>query len=417
MRRTGRLVAHPNPIDAGDSDVGVTTLRWTSTGTGQVEIRVGRPEGPLFSRGGPEGEAVTGPWVTDGLTFFLQDTSSELAPPEATLARVTVTLSRAGRAVVLLYHRVADVTPDVWSLAVTPTHFSEHLEVLRRDGYRLVGLEELQRRLDAAEPLDRAVVVTFDDGYADNLYRARPCLERADVPATVFVTSGYVDGRREFWWDALDHLLTADALPETIELVVDDSRHRFPLETSAATAAAGDRSWRAQDPPSTPRQRAYSGIYALLKALAPERRERALTELWQATGVVAAPRPSHRQLTSSELIRLAEGHLVTIGSHTVSHPKLSMLSLERQRAEIEASKAALEQVLAQPVRSFAYPHGDYANETARLVQAAGHSCACSTAAGPVTRQSDRYALPRVMVEDWDGEAFARWLGTQFGAHP
>ena len=107
----------------------------------------------------------------------------------------------AARAVILLYHRVADLPSDPQLMAVTPRHFAEHLEVIRQS-CRPLRLHDLGEALP-----DRSVVVTFDDGYADNLHHAKPLLAAHDVPATVFVTSGYVGSDREFWWDDLERIL------------------------------------------------------------------------------------------------------------------------------------------------------------------------------------------------------------------
>lgn len=93
-RSTGTMTADPNPIHASDCPgVGMTTLSWTSRGTTAVEIRVGAPDGPLFSRTGPSGSAVTGNWVHHRMGFYLQDVSGGLALNRRnTLAAVKVYL-------------------------------------------------------------------------------------------------------------------------------------------------------------------------------------------------------------------------------------------------------------------------------------------------------------------------------------
>src|SRR5688572_7601228 len=89
----------------------------------------------------------------------------------------------SSRALILLYHRVAEASSDPWSLAVKPAHFAEHLEVINRRA-RVLSVEELVAAI-AGDKLPRlAIVITFDDGYADNLLNAKPLLEKNDCPAT-----------------------------------------------------------------------------------------------------------------------------------------------------------------------------------------------------------------------------------------
>ena len=140
----------------------------------------------------------------------------------------------ASRAIILLYHRVADLlSPDPFLLGVTPQHFLEHLEILRKHG-ELMQLQQLTRALRNGDLPRRAVAITFDDGYANNLYHARPLLERFDAHATVFVTSGYVGEQREFWWDELERLLLQPGtLPKTLRLTVNGSPYQWQLGDSA----------------------------------------------------------------------------------------------------------------------------------------------------------------------------------------
>ena len=119
--------------------------------------------------------------------------------------------------VILMYHRVAPAGIDPWRLLVTPEHFAEHLEVLRRTTTPL-PLRRLVAEYASGRLPERAVAVTFDDGYVDNLTVAMPLLAAADISATVYVATGNTGTAREFWWDALTRaLLLPTVLPSELE--------------------------------------------------------------------------------------------------------------------------------------------------------------------------------------------------------
>jgi peptidoglycan/xylan/chitin deacetylase (PgdA/CDA1 family) len=314
----------------------------------------------------------------------------------------------------LLYHRVAEVGSDPWSLSVTPRHFAEHLEIVRRL-YNPLRLERLaQASLGSGLP-GRPVVITFDDGYADNLYAAKPTLERYEVPATVFLTVGYL-GEREFWWDVLGRLLLRPGtLPEVLRLSIDGNTYRWEL--GGATHYGEDayrrhRHWSAmRDDNPTPRHSLFRSLYVLLQPLPEEERGRVMDELLGWAG--ATSHSEDRPLSLEEVSTLERGGLVEIGAHTVTHPLLSARTVASQRDEIQQSKARLEETMGHPVTSFAYPYGGYTAETVALVREAGFACACSTVRNTVWRRTDRFQLPRFDVEDWDGEEFAGRLSRWF----
>ena len=90
--------------------------------------------------------------------------------------------------------------------------------------------------------------MTFDDGYLDNLTNAKPILEEHDVPATIFVCSGAVGRRQEFWWDQLERALlrSPKKLPERLELDIDGKRMTWRLEED--DRLSDDHDWRARPP-------------------------------------------------------------------------------------------------------------------------------------------------------------------------
>ena len=306
---------------------------------------------------------------------------------------------------ILLYHRVIELHSDPWLLAVTPSHFAEHLEILRENA-RPIGLQQLlQGLLDGNLP-DRSVVVTFDDGYADNLHKAKPLLERHDVPATAFLTTGYIGRQREFWWDELDRLLLQPgALPETLRLSLNGNTYRWRLGKAARYSDGTSRRysrWRAWTKSPDSRYSLYRSLWELLHPLLDGERHKVLEELRVWAGAELAVRPTHLPLSVEEVVALKEGGLVEVGAHTVTHSALATLPAAAQREEIWQSKARLEEILGSPLNSFSYPHGSLSSETMAIVQEAGFSCACSGS----TRLTNRFELPRVSIQDWDGDEFA-----------
>jgi hypothetical protein len=90
------LIASPNPIIvAGGGAFGMTTITWVAPDAQAIEIHIGSPNGELFATGGRTGSAQTGPWVTDGMTFYLQDvTGGKPLTSANTLARLVVHVQR-----------------------------------------------------------------------------------------------------------------------------------------------------------------------------------------------------------------------------------------------------------------------------------------------------------------------------------
>lgn len=319
-------------------------------------------------------------------------------------------------ALILLYHRVADVESDPWSLCVTPQHFAEHLEVLQTYTHPM-RLQQLTQDLQEGKRLHPSVAITFDDGYADNFHNAKPLLEQYDIPATVFITTGCVGHQREFWWDELERLLLQPrTLPETLHLIVNGSTYRWQLgETvhySQDTYQHHLCSDVEQENGASPRHLYYS-LHKLLRPLLEGERRQVLDELLIWAGAEPVGRPTHRSLSLAEVFALGQGKLLEVGSHTVTHPLLSTLSTDSQRHEIQQSKAQLEEVIGHPVSSFAYPYGDYTAKTVGVVRESGFDCACSTVTDVVWQRTDRFQLPRVEVQDWGGEEFAKQLSSWF----
>ncbi len=101
LSANGSITAGPNPIQVcDDTGLGVTTLSWSTSGTGEVDVRVGAPNGTLFVTAGPTGSATTGKWVNHGMVFYLQNASyGDRTSAANTLAIVSVGTTTSGCAV------------------------------------------------------------------------------------------------------------------------------------------------------------------------------------------------------------------------------------------------------------------------------------------------------------------------------
>jgi peptidoglycan/xylan/chitin deacetylase (PgdA/CDA1 family) len=316
----------------------------------------------------------------------------------------------------LLYHRIVELSSDPYLLGVKPQRFAEHLEILRKHG-RPMQLHQLAQALRDGNLPRRALVVTFDDGYADNLYTAKPLLERFEVPATIFVTTGYIGRDREFWWDELERLLLQPGiLPETLRLNIGAGVCEWKLGDTVCYSEDDYQqhvSWNVAKVAPTIRHNLYNSLYQRLLPLAEVERREVLDELLRWAGREPRARRSHQLVSSDEVVRLSEGGVIEIGAHTVNHPALSGLPAAVQRDEVVESKAHLTRILGRRVTSFAYPYGDYTTETAAIVQGAGFDSACSTVARTVRRGTNHFELPRVLVRDCSGDVFDRRLWTFF----
>ena len=242
---------------------------------------------------------------------------------------------RRSRSLILCYHRVAEGVDDPFQLCVTPARFAAHLDEIARHGEPST-LAELSLR--SRRP---RVVVTFDDGYVDNLENAMPIAEAMGIPITVFVTSGVVGSQSGFWWDRLGALLRSR--PSGIrEISLPTSKGTVRIEVGSSTTNVDLQSVRRHLLPLP-----VAEIHRVLDAV---------SEQWATP---AAPPPDARALTSSELVRLAASKVVTIGAHTVDHVRLRGLPAADQLQNISSSRKELERLSGQAISHFAYPYGGW----------------------------------------------------------
>lgn len=297
-----------------------------------------------------------------------------------------------GGGIVLIYHRIRATQVDPWSKCVHPTHFESQILHLKRH-YQVVPLTELLGRLANGSATSDTVALTFDDGYADFLTAAYPILRLHQVPATLFAVAQLVEHGGAYWDDILaDLLLRYDDLPARL-----DARD-VGLAECLSTRTPEDR------------KTAFSILYRHLRSLEANSRERGIRHLiaWSGRSGYEVSEP-HRSLHADELFDLTRDGLISVGSHTQTHPALSELPFRFQLEELATSRQSLTRIVGHEVVHVAYPYGNYNAETFCAAAAAGYEAGFTTSRRPVRNLTERYRLPRCWVNSWDTTDFDTYL--------
>ena len=277
-----------------------------------------------------------------------------------------------GRLLILCYHRVLAESDPLISGCIDREAFEAEMRVVAENFNALPMAEAIERLRSGSLP-PRAIGITFDDGYADNLSVALPILRKYSLPATVFVATAFLDGGR--MWN--------DTIVESVRRARGDTLDLSEL-------ALGEL------PIRTPEERGATALRVMLqlRRLPTEERAARVAEL---AGRVDGDLPTDLMLTSRQLVELhAAG--IEIGAHTMTHPILARLSDDSAENEIRSSRERLESLIGAPVAGFAYPNGspgiDYHRAHVDAVHRAGYSYAVTTAKGCASADADCYQLPR-----------------------
>ena len=281
---------------------------------------------------------------------------------------------------VLMYHRVCP-RDNSWSLAgVSPSDFEKHMEYFRRN-FEILSLETLAQYIrDGKHPTEKSVAVTFDDGYKDNLVYAYPILKEYNIPATIFLTTGFIGTDRLLWWDKVGYAISNTSLKE---FKVDGLGH-YNLDSMID------------------RLMATSKITEQMKSMPNETKLQTEEELLSTLKVEIPSGLGNTMLLNWDEITQMDSSIISFGAHTVNHPILTNVPLEQAKHEIIQSKEELEARLDRPITSFAYPNGNCNAELVEFVSSNGFTCAVSTTPAKLVSTNDNpYEICRIFSLDFN----------------
>lgn len=300
-------------------------------------------------------------------------------------------------AVILIYHRVTRLSRDPQQLAVSPEHFREQVEIIKGE-YEPVDADTFAFNLKQRRKFSpKTLLITFDDGYADNYLEAWPILEAFQVPALFYITTSLPGTSEEIWWDELERILmTGSSLPSELQLSSLPEGGRF--------ATVNEDNLKAS----------YLKLQNYLRFRTPDQIQEILGELRSWAGAGREGRPTHRFLEPEQIHSLSRSPGTLLGCHTHRHPALGLLPFEQQLEEIRTSRKILESWTGLDIRHFSYPFGSrkflgtrryYNRDSIRACRELGFSMVCANYYGQVHSWSNPLVLPRCLVRDWNGTEF------------
>jgi peptidoglycan/xylan/chitin deacetylase (PgdA/CDA1 family) len=294
------------------------------------------------------------------------------------------TLSQS-RGVILTLHRVLPEPPAAFSpnaiLQVQPAFLDYALGRLRGLGVDLVSLDEAIERLRAPARPRPFAVLTFDDGYRDNLTYALPILRKHKAPFTLYLPPALVDGTGEIWWQAIEDIIGShDAISFT--------REEKPVRLSTSTLVE--------------KQTAFDTLYWHLRKMPEDQRVDLVRRFAADHGYDLARQCRDLIMTWDELALIAADPLCTIGAHTIHHYELAKLPESEARVEMLRSTDVLEQRFGRRPAHLSYPLGGPLSAGQRefdLARELGFTTAVTTRPGGLYPRhlQTLHALPRISL--------------------
>jgi peptidoglycan/xylan/chitin deacetylase (PgdA/CDA1 family) len=312
--------------------------------------------------------------------------------------------ARPNRVVVLRYHSVLE-EPERFAHSIgagiihSTTVFRQHMEILARE-YHPVTVEDLRQFYAGEKSLPRrSVMVTFDDGYADNREIAAPILEQFGISGVFYVGVGAIEDAAVPWFCRLRYAFNVSKKDSVFDFAEGRKRpFKQPADRYAAFLSASRR----------------------CATLTRAKQDAALLEIERELEISPLASKDCRMMTWDQVRELQQrGHFV--GSHTVTHPNLAQVTADEVRYELGESKRRLEEVLKQPVIHFSYPspilEPHHTEETRKIATQVGYKIAFTCTSGVPTAKDEPLATRRIAAAN-DLTEF-RWNleSVLLGGHP
>ena len=302
-------------------------------------------------------------------------------------------------ALIFIYHRITNINFDPQQLAVKPENFYDQINHLSKY-YNLIEIEEFFDLIKKGKGFpQKTVILTFDDGYADNFLEAIPILESLNKQSLFYILTGMLNTDAEIWWDQLEKIFFVNNnLPQRLEIEIKGIIYNYTMKNKGEIKLV------------------YNLIHRHLKYSSLEEQKKIMNNLFDWGNANREGRESHRFLSFSELKNMAKSKSAIIGAHTDMHSPLVTRTYAEQYKDIRKSKEILENIIGKKVEHFSFPFGlkkDYNQNSIRVCKQLGFKMVCANYYSQVHKWTNRYELPRILIRDWNLETFKKNLSAFF----
>jgi len=276
--------------------------------------------------------------------------------------------------IILTYHSFTDIIDNELINRVPINMFEHQIAFLKRH-YHVLSMSEalkfIKREIQFNEKIKKPkVVITVDDGFADNYLLMFPVIKKYNVPATVFISTDFIDTGRPPWPTQILEIL------KHTKAFYTEYPFKMPLRKKHE------------------RDEAARILKDMFKRFNQEERFRKLEELRNhlkiSTNYSSAPLIWNQ-------IREMRKSSVEFGTHTVYHSSLTFTDQADMIAELNESKIRLEEELNEQCNLFSYPDGDWDENCKLYVQKEGYQAAVTQDKGKNAVNCDPYTLKRIEV--------------------
>ena len=270
-----------------------------------------------------------------------------------------------------------DYLAPIDELRVSPEFFEDFLKS-QQERLEFISIDEVPERIANQRKGKPFGAITFDDGYEDNYTYAYPILKKLGIPFTIYVSVNLVNDHAPIWNYPL---IIERMIKKNGELDI-EGKHYY--------------CWKQEQ-----KDEAFRQLKGLLFSLPYEHLQEEFKRIF-AEYLTEDVFPQNT-LTWEQIEEMAKDPLCTIGSHTMSHCRLTIEDDASLQYELEESKRILEQHIGKPVEHLSYPYGwknDVSDEAIAYAKQAGYKTALRSFGGPVRKQDkDLYNIKRIHINE------------------